>query len=76
MQLPVAEAGVELSPKTAGNTHVSPESGAESGALERNFTPAVREAAHAWTALTPDAKLAMRAIARVTRGKSAGTAGQ
>jgi hypothetical protein len=62
----VAEAGVELSPKSSGNTQVSPESGAESGALSGSFALAVREAAHAWTALTADAKRAMRAIVRVT----------
>jgi hypothetical protein len=59
------EAGVEHHAKTSGNLQGSAESGAESGALGGTFDPAMREAACAWSSLSPNAKRAMRGIIRV-----------
>jgi hypothetical protein len=65
----VAEAGVEHSAESAVKPQLAVESGAESGALESSFDPAMQEAAHAWAALSDDAKRAMRAIVRVSDGQ-------
>jgi hypothetical protein len=60
----LAEAGLELLSDSSGKTRGAAKSGAESGALFSDFEPPLREAAHAWMALSADARNGMRAIVR------------
>ena len=64
----VAEAGLELLSDSAEKTQGAAKSGAECGALFRNFDPPLREAAHVWMTLGADARNGMRAIVRAVAG--------